>query len=229
MNDPVDHAGVPRKTPTSVRSDIGDGKGMRPVLRLPQLGQYRTKWDFHWNVPGVRGDGVLIELSVDVPRVGIFKHFAHAPFVLKDEPGPVSLSVEKTEITWHNFEIGMTHIRLGDQVRQVNEELQSPEMRTWLPYLPEADLATRRSGRRGRRDIEHALLAQRYVELVDEGDRKPNQTLAGEYQTSAKQISKRINQCRDKGFLTSAPAGKAGGELTPKTMNVLHEASFSES
>jgi len=123
----------------------------------------------------------------------------------------------------------MTQIRLGDQVRQVNEELQSPEMRTWLPYLPEADLATRRSGRRGRRDIEHALLAQRYVELVDEGDRSPNRTLADEYQTSAKQISKRISQCRDKGFLTSAPAGKAGGELTPKTMNVLHEASISES
>ena len=212
-----------------MRFDIGDGNGLRPVLRLPQLGPYKTRWDFHWNVPGVRGDGVLIELSVDVPKVGTLKHFAHAPFVLKDEPGPVQLSVEKTEITWDNFEIGMAQIRLGDQVNQVNEELRSPEMKTWLPFLPEAGLATRRTGRRGRRDIEHALLAQRYVELVDEGDRKPNQTLADEYQTSAKQISKRINQCRDKGFLTSAPAGKAGGELTPKTMNVLHEASFSES
>lgn len=212
-------------TPTAVRFDIGDGKGMRPVLRLPQLGDYSTTWEFRWGVPGERGNGVLIELSVDVPRVGIFKHFAHAPFVLKDEPGPVSLSVEKTEITWSDFEIGMTQIRLSDQVRQVNEELQSPEMRTQLPFLPEADLATKRSGRRGRRDIEHALLAERYVELVDQGDRSPNKTLAAENQTNPKQIAKRIAQCRDKGFLTGSPTGKAGGELTPKTTNLLQEAS----
>ena len=216
-------------TPTPVHFDTGDGKGMRPQLRLPQLGPYKTDWRFDGNVLGERGDGVLIKVSVDVPQVGIFKHFAHAPFVLKDEPGPVRLSVERTEITWHDYEIGMAQIRLGDQVRQVNEELQSPEMRTWLPYLPEADLATKRSGRRGRRDIEHALLAERYVELVDQGDRSPNKTLAAEYQTSSKQISKRISQCRDKGFLTSSPAGKPGGELTPKTMSALREATIGES
>ena len=212
-------------TPTPVQFDTGDGKGMRPKLLLPQLGPYKTDWRFEGNVLGERGDGIRIEVSVDVPQVGIFKHFAHAPFVLANEPGPVRLSVERTEITWHDYEIGMAQIRLGDQVRQVNEELQSPEMRTWLPYLPEADLATRRSGRRGRRDIEHALLAERYVELVSQGDRSPNKTLAAEHQTTSRQIAKRIGQCRDKGFLTSSPAGKPGGKLTPKTMTILHEAS----
>lgn len=225
MSDSVDRAGIPRMTRTGFSFDIGDGQGIRPEFRIPRLGDYKINWDFRWNVEGVRGDGVQIELTVNVPGVGVFKHFAHAPFVLKDEPGPVELSVERTEVIWGDFAIGMTQLRLGDQVKQVNAELQSPEMRTHLPFLPDADLATKRRGRRGRRDIEHALLARDYVKLIEQGDRSPNKTLAAEYRTTAKHIAKRIDQCRNKGFLAGSQVGRAGGELTSKAKNVLRESS----
>ena len=48
-------------------------------------------------------------------------------------------------------------------------------MRTWLPFLPEADLATNEAAG-GDAATLNTLFAQRYVELVDQGDRSPNKT-----------------------------------------------------
>jgi hypothetical protein len=212
-----------RNEPTSITYDIGDGLGPQPVLRIPQLGSFETAWEFYWGGAVKKYDGVEIEVTVDIPDVGTFHHFAHAPFSLKNHPGPVYLQVTRTEVVWKDFKIGMAKLRQGDQVKQINAELESPEMRTWLPFLPTATLATKRPGRKGKRLIEYAELANRYVQLVESGDKYPNKTIAAERSLSVGQIRNLIWKCREKSLLTKPPSGKAGGTLTKHCRQVLSE------
>lgn len=166
---------------------------------------------------------VNVEVKVTVPGIGVMTHYARVPFEVQHQPGPVDLLVTRTTIEWEDFRIGMSQLRLADQIRQITDELQSTEMQGWLPFLPPAGLATKRTGRKGKRPIVYAELARRYVELVDGGDRHPNVTLATEEGVGRKQIENVVSRCRDKGFLTSAPRGKAGGELTDYCLFVLEE------
>ena len=110
-------------TPTRF-SSISATQRTAAVLRLPQLGQYSTTRIFRWNEPGERGDGVLIEPSSTSQKWGSSNTLL-TPCSLKDEPGPVRLSVEKTEVTWHDYEIGMTQIRLDQEA----VERRAPEFR----------------------------------------------------------------------------------------------------
>lgn len=84
-------------------------------------------------------------------------------------------------------------------------------------------------GSRGRDDLFYARLAQAYVEALAEAPRAPLRRMldeaaaAGEHET-ADGLRGRLRRARERGFLTAAPVGQAGGELTPKATAILRAA-----
>lgn len=95
-------------------------------------------------------------------------------------------------------------------------------------------LVPRRPGQAGRGDWFYAVWAAAYVSLVDAGVRHPVKELAANppirvegYISRGSTVAPEtvraiINDARHRGFLTATPAGKAGGELTPKGKRVLN-------
>lgn len=95
-----------------------------------------------------------------------------------------------------------------------------------LGYEPEAVREPRRPGRRGREDWYYADFAARYVQADKRGSSRPVADVAeemsrnGETYTAA-YVRDVIHQARRRGFLTDAPAGRAGGTLTDKAHAAL--------
>lgn len=99
---------------------------------------------------------------------------------------------------------------LADEIRPVVDHLVSGG--GWVPQ---------RAGRRARPDIDYARAAARYVELLDQLVEQPTHVLADELALSATQTRSLLGQARARGLLTKAPAGRAGGRLTPKAIELL--------
>lgn len=91
----------------------------------------------------------------------------------------------------------------------------------------------RRPGRRGRTDSYYLVWAVAYVERLAAGSRRPVKDLTerppkvirgyvsdGEA-TSEATVRDIIHQARVRGLLTGSPAGRPGGELTPKATQML--------
>ncbi len=97
-------------------------------------------------------------------------------------------------------------------------------------------LVPRRPGRKGRSDEFYAVWAVAYVGRLKAGSRRPVKDLAMTppihirgHVSDAKKASEDtvrdiIHEARARGFLTAAPEGKAGGELTPRAERVLRKA-----
>lgn len=94
-------------------------------------------------------------------------------------------------------------------------------------------MAARRPGRAGRSDIYYAIWARAYVEWLRLGSKTPVKDLAtappvaiagyssGEKSWSEGTIRDVLREARHRGLLTRSPAGRAGGELTPKCVSLL--------
>ena len=114
----------------------------------------------------------------------------------------------------------MRELPLGEVEAAARRELAIDVKRT-----PEARKLLRtfgdnlRTGRRGRPPAAYAALAARYVELLKEGRGLPD--LARDLNLSASQVRNLLYTARQKGLLTEAPRGKAGGRLTEKAEQLL--------
>ena len=112
-------------------------------------------------------------------------------------------------------------IRFGPLHVGVREYLQ-------LPFNTGAILDTdrnelggaRRPGRRGRDPVFYAEWAARYVNACRTSE-TPLPVLADEYAFGESTIRGFLGEARRRGLLTTAPAGKAGGELTEKGKRLL--------
>ena len=82
---------------------------------------------------------------------------------------------------------------------------------------------TRRPGRRGRDDRFYAELAAAYVDRVQvkKPSARPVEDLANDMGYSPSQIRNLLYVARKRELLTSAPAGRPGGELTAKARHLL--------
>lgn len=83
----------------------------------------------------------------------------------------------------------------------------------------------KRPGRAGRNEIEYAVLAAEYVELVNEGHgRNVNKILGERHHLSASQVTNLIRRATELDLKDKPPIpGRAGGELTQKAMDLLSE------
>lgn len=78
------------------------------------------------------------------------------------------------------------------------------------------------SGARERDEVAYAALAWAYIEELRKGERKPSEALATRLGFTAGTTNQRVREARlHYKFLTPAPAGKAGGQLTDRAKNVL--------
>lgn len=77
-----------------------------------------------------------------------------------------------------------------------------------------------RVGRRGRDDRYYAEWSAEYVSALD-GSTRPVEELARRHSLSSSQVRNLIYACRRRGMLTSAPPGRAGGELTRLAIELL--------
>jgi hypothetical protein len=85
-------------------------------------------------------------------------------------------------------------------------------------------------GRRGRPDLHYARAALDYVEALEAAPRAPVRYLieqAGGHMT-ADEIKARVRRARERGLLTKATKGRAGGRLTSKARKLLREAGLIE-
>ena len=102
--------------------------------------------------------------------------------------------------------------------RRLIAERVAPEVMERFAAMAKA--LDERPGRRGRAGARTAPIAALYVDAVVEGGGSVGD-LAKRLHFSASTVRNLIWQCRDRGLLTPAPAGRAGGELTDKARDVL--------
>ncbi len=93
-----------------------------------------------------------------------------------------------------------------------------PEIRHGLGVSPGGDRKHRKPNGGGDRRL--AELASRYVDLLSETD-APNRTLADEFGISLNTVSSYLFRARERGLLTSAGRGRAGGALTERAVDLL--------
>lgn len=78
--------------------------------------------------------------------------------------------------------------------------------------------------RSSRRDLELALIAREYVDLLRDGNKTPVKVLSGRWDLPPGRVRQILRQARDRGMLTETRAGKAVGELTEKAQQILGRA-----
>jgi hypothetical protein len=103
------------------------------------------------------------------------------------------------------------------------QEAGAPSAEQRLVRPSDIDVLLAFASRGPKRDLDYAQLALRYTQLVQAGDRKPAETIAAEAGHGSPAVwTNRLVQARNKrGLLTAAKRGEAGGELTPKALNLL--------
>jgi hypothetical protein len=98
---------------------------------------------------------------------------------------------------------------------------EHPDLRDFYNKLAaRGRLLSERPGRAGRSDVEYALVAAAYVDLVAT-DPTPLATLAKRMYRSESQLRNILYAARRRGLLTEALKGRAGGRLTPKAIALL--------
>jgi hypothetical protein len=80
-----------------------------------------------------------------------------------------------------------------------------------------------RPGRRGHDDAYYLPIAARYVELIEQGVRKPVDQIADERGDRPTQVRDLVHQCRTRGLLTRGTRGRPSGTLTEKALRLLAE------
>jgi hypothetical protein len=81
----------------------------------------------------------------------------------------------------------------------------------------------RRPGRPGHPDEYYAEVAREYGHLIDEGERRPIVAIARRRGLSEERVRQLVHKARDKGFLSPASRGRAGGYPTKRAFHVLAE------
>jgi hypothetical protein len=120
-------------------------------------------------------------------------------------------------------------IPVGEIKRAIAAELRklgrpaflTPELRRHLRALSKQYAAQPRPGRPGRSDADYAIVAAEYVALVESAHRSPTQAMADRYEQNAQTIGRWLHIARQRGLLTDAPKGRAGGDLTDKARRLL--------
>jgi hypothetical protein len=80
----------------------------------------------------------------------------------------------------------------------------------------------KRPGRAGKPDLDYALFAAEYVQLLDRP--KPLLALARKRRLSPSQARSKLYEARRRELLTDPPVrGRAGGELTSKAVDILRQ------
>lgn len=79
----------------------------------------------------------------------------------------------------------------------------------------------RRPGRRRQPDEFYAQVAAAYIRALEAGSRSPARDIAEAESYSVSQVNNWIHEARRRELLTSAPPGRAGGELTVRARELL--------
>ena len=165
------------------------------------------------------GDGVVGLQVADRRMLADRRPWDRADWA-KEPPAPLTARLV------HALPLGALERRARRAVLEETQPFLAPKYRTTgyarsVTQLVESVQRTMRPGRRGRPIAEYAALAARYVELLKEGRGLPG--LARDIHLSDSQVRNLLYAARQKGLLTAAPKGKAGGELTEKAKQLLAE------
>ncbi len=121
-------------------------------------------------------------------------------------------------------------LRLKSLLTEITEQMESPFLRHMVEHIAHTEwedpfIEIPRPGRKGRPPAEYAIWADRYVARLQTGDTHPTRSLTEQHPGfSASAIRAILNTARNRGFLTRAPSGKAGGTLTKVATDLLKAA-----
>lgn len=197
------------------------------------VGQVTDDNDEAWETEGggatLSGDGWLAApeeglLQVTVPVAGSPGWNATWVFeVFTRPPRPVELHVRPAKGAPPAVLTARTirQLRIEDGLRACSARLRAEGADQLFGVTFDEQVLRRRPGRAGRGDYEYAALAAEYVDLCTAGDRSPVKTMAERHAFSRSQINNLISEARRRELLTREGAGRVGGSLTRKAMEVL--------
>jgi hypothetical protein len=162
------------------------------------------------------------------PEIGTWGMFESGPH---DVEGLTTTKVRRASVATARKDARKIIEKFADKYPETSAPRGLIAMGWDAPARAAIDDLTRRPGRAGRPDSAYLPIAERYVQLLDEGNTKPIKTLAEELNFKPEQVRDLVRRCRDRGLLTKIPkpetsrrgAGVAGGELTDKAKRLIKE------
>jgi hypothetical protein len=210
----------------------------RPAKPRPaDWGQYLVDWGPGPLSEGSRGDfwalGFLHPVVPDPSLVRVAE--IRADFQLEFASVAGTLEISEVRITPGPFREGgitvddLRLLRLHQAAREILDHIRNEEASdlSWdaLDVMPPREWATtlsKRPGQRGRNELDYALVAAKYVSHL--GSHQPVVDVAKDLHLSTSQVRNILYQARRRGLLTGKDRqGKAGGDLTPKALELLRQ------
>lgn len=139
------------------------------------------------------------------------------PLVVRDFGRPPLLKLEQAAREWLGW-----LVEQGDRFAGALDRLPGARPRTPSgPAIEDVVSISTRPGRKGHDPLMLALVARSYVAGVLGGHRKVVAQMAEAQGVSPATVQGWLNTARNRGFLTRAPAGRPGGELTDEAKELL--------
>lgn len=174
---------------------------------------------------GQSDDPVEVVFDMDGGLVGRYTFSVHGETIVPGRLTVESSGTDPADDPLRRLDDGPT-VR-----RQLEQWLRHPLVAGLLgrPLV----VAHRRPGRRGSDPLVYATWAARYVAALRVDERRPAREMVrqlterGEYVT-LKQVTNAVHRARRLGMLTPTPAGRAGGQLTARAVELLQAAGLTE-
>lgn len=139
-----------------------------------------------------------------------------APGVLDTESLDAAKPLDISSRELRRFRVGEMRDVAVERIRSAAVALPPNPDASWLQLLQ----VDPRPGRRGRSDLLYAELAQEYDEALAQGSGAAAR-MAKRRNLSTQRLRGLLGEARSRGLLTEAPAGRQGGTLTPKALELL--------
>jgi len=164
------------------------------------------------------GMPIIHELRVAPPRTGTRYRQAKPGGLVASNRNKINLLT----LSRRAFQEVMTHteeLRAHPQWEHWKAEIAAFET---IEAARHAVVDPKLAGRRKRTPLYYAQVSAAYVREVAAGP-KPYERMAEEFDSNADTMLDVVKEARRRGFLTKAPSGKAGGQLTKKANAILDD------
>jgi hypothetical protein len=115
-------------------------------------------------------------------------------------------------------------VSLDELRKMAKRRLQFQEVSASIGADPSAFMKNTARGRKGRSDLDFAIIARDYAALIEGEVEHVADVLADQLHLSPSTVRGLVWQARKRGLLTPAPAGQEGGALTGRAKGILDGA-----
>lgn len=175
--------------------------------------------------PGDRG-AEQVEVYAVTQGIGVRRRLAPVGEPVRGWPDEYGVTIHRLEGDPAGA-VTMRAVGRGDVLHAVEVALGDPAVAYAMGERWGA-VVKAKPGRRGRTDLFYAAAALDYVRARQVEPAAPVRRMADEGAGTVDEIRARLRRARERGLLTAAPAGRPGGDLTDKAVDLLRAAGLLE-